>query len=66
MKTKEQKLAAYNEAKAECEKYIQYNGDKRSSTYKILAHRVCDLYMGRMNNFAKQLGLPNYLETFYK
>ena len=60
------KLEAYNEAKTECAKYINYNGDKRSVTYKLLSHRVIDLWMNRMNAMAKQLNLPTYLETFYK
>lgn len=66
MKTVDQKIEAYNEAKAECEKYKSYKGDKRSTTYKLLSHRVIDLWMSRMNNLSKQLGLPNYSETFNK
>ena len=59
------KLEAYNEAKEECSKYVNYKGDKRSLTYKILSHRVIDLWMNRMNAMAKQLQMPTYLETFY-
>lgn len=65
MTTLEQKPAAYNEAKQECEKYINYKGDKRSISYKVLSHRVVDCWMNRMNSLAKQLELPTYTETFY-
>jgi hypothetical protein len=64
--TVEQKLEAYNEAKASCEVYKNFKGDKRSFTYRMLANNVVDVWMGRMNNFGKQLGLPTYNEYFYK
>lgn len=66
MTTQNDKLVAYNEAKAECEKYINYKGDKRSINYKVLSHRVIDCWMNRMNAMAKQLNLPTYLEAFHK
>ena len=56
---------AYNEAKLECEKYINYNGDKRKYIYKLMQHRVIDLWMIRMNFLAKRLSLPTFNETFY-
>ena len=65
MATQEAKLAAYNEAKTECEKYNNYKGDKRSIIYKSLSHMVIDCWMNRMNALAKQLNLPNYTETFH-
>ena len=59
------KLEAYQEAKQICTSYINYTGDKRSFTFKRLQNMVLEVYMGRMNNFGKQLGLPGYLETFF-
>lgn len=56
--TTEQLTAAYNEAKNICESYINYKGDKRTIYYKSLTHAVVDLYMDRMNNFGRKLGLP--------
>ena len=58
-------IEAYNEAKAICESMHNYKGDKRSIVYKSLNHSVVELYMARMNNFGKQLGLPTYMEYFY-
>lgn len=66
MATTSEKIEAYNEAKKICSQYKNYTGDKRSVAYKRLQHLVIDCFMNRMNNFAKQLNLPNYQETFYK
>lgn len=66
MATVEQNITNYKEAKEECEKYINYKGDKRGVIYKRMSHDVVDLWIGRMNFLAKQLNLPNFLETFYK
>ena len=56
--TYEQKLEAYNEAKSICEKCVNYKGDKRRISFKKLERVVIDIYIGRMNNFGKQLNLP--------
>lgn len=56
--TYEQKLEAYNEAKSICEKCVNYKGDKRRMYFKTLQRGVVDIYIGRMNNFGKQLNLP--------
>lgn len=60
------KLEAYNEAKNICERHINYTGDKRTSLFKQLERSVTEAYIGRMNAMGKQLGLPGYIETFYK
>jgi hypothetical protein len=58
-------LEAYNEAADICSEYVNYKGDKRRYYYKYLQRIVIDIYMNRMNNFAKKVGLPNYLEAFH-
>ena len=58
------KLDAYNEAANICRLYNNYKGDKRSITYKSLQNSVVELYMNRMNNFGKQLGLPTYRDIY--
>lgn len=65
MATVEQKLAAYNEAKENCEFCKNYKGDKRSFIYRRLINNVVEVWMGRMDNFGKQLGLPTYKQYFY-
>ena len=60
IKTKAEKIADYYEARKECEKYLSYKGDKRSTTYKILSHRLITLWKDRMNKLASELGLPNF------
>ena len=65
MSTTNEKLEAYNEAVAICEKYINYKGDKRSVLYKRLQHSVIDCFMNRMSSFGRQLGLPTYTEKFF-
>lgn len=57
-------LINYNEAKEICSSYYYYVGDKRRLGYKILCKSVIDIYMHRMNNFGKKLGLPTYQEYF--
>lgn len=59
-------LDSYNEAKKICDTYQNYKGDKRSFTYKQLDRAVNDVFMHRMNAMGKQLGLPGYMETYYK
>lgn len=59
-------LDSYNEAKKICDAYQNYKGDKRSFTYKQLDRAVNDVFMHRMNAMGKQLGLPGYMETYYK
>jgi hypothetical protein len=66
MTTQDQKLEAYNEAKENCEIYKNFKGDKRSFVYRRLSKNVVDVWMGRMNNFGKQLGLPTFNEFFYQ
>ena len=66
MTTIEKKLEAYSEAREMCEMYKNYKGDKRSFIYRRLANNVVDVWMGRMNNFGKQLGLPTFQEYFYE
>ena len=61
MTTKE-KLEAYNEAKAICERYISYTGDKRRMSYKRLENTVFEIASKRVNNFGRQLGLPTFNE----
>ena len=58
-------IEAYNEAKDICSRYVNYTGDKRRLSYKMLQHAVIDMYMERMNAFAKRTNRPTYLETFY-
>lgn len=58
-------LEAYNEAKNFISIYHNYKGDKRNIAYKNMQRRVIDVYIHRMNNFAKKLGLPNYYEVFF-
>lgn len=65
MTTLESQLEAYNEAKIECEKYVNFSGDKRSFSYKLLSRRVIDLWMNRMNHLAKKLNLPTYQQQFF-
>jgi hypothetical protein len=65
MTIEQKKLEAYNEAKAACEVYKNFKGDKRSSTYRRMANNVVDCWMGRMNNFGQQLGLPTFTQYFY-
>lgn len=60
------KLDSYNEAKKICDAYHNYKGDKRSLVYKQLDRAVTDVFMQRMNVIGKQLGLPGYMETYYK
>lgn len=56
----------YDEARMYCEMYINYKGDKRRWSYKQLQRNVLDLWIGRLNNFAKILGLPNYNDLWEK
>ena len=65
MKTLEEKMAEYNEAKTICEKYINYKGDKRSLLYKRLQRNVIECMAKRMTNYGKMLNLPTYTEYFF-
>ena len=65
MKATNEKLEAYNEAVTICERFINYKGDKRRLAYKNLERSVVELFVGRMNSFGKQLGLPTYTEKFF-
>ena len=65
MKTIESKMEAYNEAVAICDRHFNYTGDKRKLAYKRLDRAVVEVYLQRMNNFGKQLGLPTYQEKYY-
>lgn len=60
--TVDQKIEAYNEAKAVCDRYINYTGDKRHLSYKRLENLVFEIAAKRVNNFGKQLGLPTFNE----
>jgi hypothetical protein len=64
MTNQELQLEAYNEAKAYCEFYINYKGDKRRSIYIRLANGVI-VSSARMTNFGRKLGLPTYQEYFF-
>lgn len=55
---------AYNEARQFCEAYVNWKGDKRKSAYKQLQRNVVNLWMGRMNNFGKKLGLPLFSSLY--
>ena len=63
--TTSEKIQEYNEAKSICIQYKEFRGDKRSLGYRRLSNLVVDVYMGRMTNFGKQLGLPTFSEYFY-
>ena len=65
MKTQEEKMEAYNEAKSICEKYHNFTGDKRSSLYKNIERNVMECYAKRMTNFGKMLNLPTYTECYF-
>ncbi len=62
MKTQEQKLAAYNEAKEICILFIEYKGDKRRFSYKRLERMVFECGAPTVNYLGKQLGLPSFYE----
>lgn len=62
MKTKEEKLEAYNEAKEVCVRFINFNGDKRRMSYKRLESAVFEIAARRVNHFGKELGLPSFNE----
>ena len=55
---------AYDEARLYCEAYVNYKGDKRKLAYKQLQRNVVNLWMGRMNNFGKILGLPLFSSLY--
>lgn len=65
MTTIEKKIEAYNEAKAICDSYINFKGDKRSSFYKRSQRAVMEVFAARMTNFGKILGMPTYTEQYY-
>ena len=65
MKTMEEKWKeAYEEAKCFCEMYVNWNGDKRRHAYKRLQAGVVEIWIPRMNNFGRKLGLPLYSSLF--
>lgn len=61
---KQKREAAYYEARRFCEMYVNYKGDKRRRKYKQLQRDCLNLWIGRMNNFGRLLGLPVYQNLF--
>lgn len=66
MKTYEEMLSAYKEAKAEIDRYMNYKGDKRSRNYRFMRQGVSEIWIPRLNNFAKKLNLPTYQKLYFE
>ena len=59
-----ERLNAYNEEKAACSMYLNYEGDKRRKEYKQLRNEVISWHKPFMNRLAKMLNLPTYEDCF--